>query len=192
MLTVLQELEESTQIPLSDKVYDVGSDRSLPLRVLSPTELSNMPTDMSFLVSVMCVGRQRKSILVWDEEEDDFNVDEEEDLKLYKVVERVVSHRDGTKGEIEYFCKWNGLNYEHCTWEAWSTGITTTPHPAPLDSPHDLAPLGPHSHGTRCLAWDCRIQCSHSQSSCHHHRHYHYPQHYEKGALQDACTDAQV
>jgi len=42
---------------------------------------------------------------------------EKQDLELYKTVERVVSHRDGAKGEIEYFCKWNGLNYEHCTWE---------------------------------------------------------------------------
>ncbi len=42
---------------------------------------------------------------------------EKQDLELYKTVERVVSHRDGLKGEIEYFCKWNGLNYEHCTWE---------------------------------------------------------------------------
>ena len=42
---------------------------------------------------------------------------EKQDLELYKTVERVVSHRDGIKGEIEYFCKWNGLNYEHCTWE---------------------------------------------------------------------------
>jgi chromodomain-helicase-DNA-binding protein 1 len=42
---------------------------------------------------------------------------EKQDLELYKTVERVVSQRDGIKGEIEYFCKWNGLNYEHCTWE---------------------------------------------------------------------------
>jgi chromodomain-helicase-DNA-binding protein 1 len=42
---------------------------------------------------------------------------EKQDLELYKTVERVVSHRDSIKGEIEYFCKWNGLNYEHCTWE---------------------------------------------------------------------------
>jgi chromodomain-helicase-DNA-binding protein 1 len=42
---------------------------------------------------------------------------EKQDLELCKTVERVVSHRDGPKGEIEYFCKWNGLNYEHCTWE---------------------------------------------------------------------------
>ena len=42
---------------------------------------------------------------------------EKQDLEFCKTVERVVSHRDGVKGEIEYFCKWNGLNYEHCTWE---------------------------------------------------------------------------
>ena len=42
---------------------------------------------------------------------------EKQDLKLYKTVEHVVSHRDGAKGEIEYFCKWNGLNYEHCIWK---------------------------------------------------------------------------
>ena len=42
---------------------------------------------------------------------------EKQDLELYKTVERIVSQRDGIKGEIEYFCKWNGLNYEHCTWE---------------------------------------------------------------------------
>ena len=40
-----------------------------------------------------------------------------QDLKLYKTVEHVVSHHNSTKGENEYFCKWNGLNYEHCTWE---------------------------------------------------------------------------
>ena len=34
-----------------------------------------------------------------------------QDLKLYKTVKRVVSHRDSAKGEIEYFYKWNGLNY---------------------------------------------------------------------------------
>jgi len=47
MLTVLRELEESARIPLSDDAYDVGSDRSSPSRVLSPTELSDVPTDAS-------------------------------------------------------------------------------------------------------------------------------------------------
>jgi chromodomain-helicase-DNA-binding protein 1 len=32
-------------------------------------------------------------------------------------VERIVSHRD-TGSTTEYLCKWNGLNYDHCTWEA--------------------------------------------------------------------------
>ena len=78
MPTVLRELEKSARIPLSDDAYDVGSDRSSPLRILSPTELSDVPTDASFSVSFMRVGGRRKSILVWDEEEDDFNVDEED------------------------------------------------------------------------------------------------------------------
>jgi len=56
-LTVLRELEETTRIPLSDDAYDVGSDRSSPSRVLSPTELSDIPTDASFSVSIMRVGR---------------------------------------------------------------------------------------------------------------------------------------
>jgi len=66
-------------------------------------------------------------------------------------------------------------------WEAWRTSLATAPHPAPLDRPRDLAPLGPLSHGTRRLAWDCGIH--HPQSSRHRHRHhhYHYPQQYDDG-----------
>ena len=77
VLTVLRELEESARVPLSDDAYDAGSDRSLQSRVASPAELSDVPTDASSSVSVMRVGGRRESILVWDEEEDDFNVDEE-------------------------------------------------------------------------------------------------------------------
>jgi len=79
VLTVLRELEESAWIPLSDEAYDVGSDRSSSSRISSPTELSDVPADASFSVSVMRVGVRRESILVWDEEEDDFNVDEEDE-----------------------------------------------------------------------------------------------------------------
>jgi len=79
VLTVLRELEESARIPLSDDAYDVGSDRSSPSRVLSQTELSDVPTDASFSIPAMRVGGRRESILVWDEEEDDFIVDEEDD-----------------------------------------------------------------------------------------------------------------
>ena len=67
-------------------------------------------------------------------------------------------------------------------WEAWRAGLATAPHPAPLDRPRDLAPLGPLSHGTRRLAWDCGIH--HPQSSRHRHRHHHhhqYPQRYDDG-----------
>jgi hypothetical protein len=36
----------------------------------------SLPADL-FSVSVMRVGGRRESILIWDEEEDDFNIDEE-------------------------------------------------------------------------------------------------------------------
>ncbi|KAH6913789.1 SNF2 family N-terminal domain-containing protein [Coprinopsis sp. MPI-PUGE-AT-0042] len=42
---------------------------------------------------------------------------EKEELEMFRIVERVVSHRD-IGADMEYFCKWQGLNYEHCTWEA--------------------------------------------------------------------------
>ncbi|CAL1707651.1 unnamed protein product [Somion occarium] len=47
---------------------------------------------------------------------------EKEELESYKTIERIISQREVTDSEkgtshIEYFCKWNGLNYEHCTWE---------------------------------------------------------------------------
>jgi hypothetical protein len=61
-------------VPLLD---DASSDRSSQSHVASPAELSDVPTDSSFSVTVMCMGGRRRSILVWDEEEDGFNVDEE-------------------------------------------------------------------------------------------------------------------
>ncbi|KAH9164870.1 hypothetical protein EDB89DRAFT_2233714 [Lactarius sanguifluus] len=91
VLTLLRELEESARVPLSDDAYDVGSDHSSLGRVASPTELSDVPTDASFSVSVMQVGGRRESILVWDEEEEDFNVDEEsERLPRERWDERLV------------------------------------------------------------------------------------------------------
>ncbi|KAJ7188010.1 SNF2 family N-terminal domain-containing protein [Mycena filopes] len=42
---------------------------------------------------------------------------EKEELETFKTVERIVAHREGAEGEMEYFCKWAALNYEHCTWE---------------------------------------------------------------------------
>ena len=77
VLTILCELEESTRVSLSDDAYDASSDRSSQSRVASPIKLSHVPADSSSSVSVMRVGGRRESILVWDEEEDDFNVDEE-------------------------------------------------------------------------------------------------------------------
>ncbi|KAI9439284.1 hypothetical protein H4582DRAFT_1948160 [Lactarius indigo] len=91
VLTLLRELEESARVPLSDDAYDAGSDHSSQGRVASPTELSDVPTDASFSVSVMQVGGRRESILVWDEEEEDFNADEEsERLPRERWDERLV------------------------------------------------------------------------------------------------------
>ena len=42
---------------------------------------------------------------------------EKEELETYRIVERIVAHREGAETDMEYFCKWSGLNYEHCTWE---------------------------------------------------------------------------
>ncbi|KAF8160806.1 SNF2 family N-terminal domain-containing protein [Crassisporium funariophilum] len=42
---------------------------------------------------------------------------EKEELENYRNVERVVAHREAADKSMEYFCKWQGLNYEHCTWE---------------------------------------------------------------------------
>ena len=42
---------------------------------------------------------------------------EREEQESYKTVERVISQRQATDGEVEYFCKWTCLGYEHCTWE---------------------------------------------------------------------------
>ncbi|KAI9062898.1 hypothetical protein FKP32DRAFT_760582 [Trametes sanguinea] len=42
---------------------------------------------------------------------------DKEELELHKTVERVIAQRENNDGQVEYFCKWVGLNYEHCTWE---------------------------------------------------------------------------
>ncbi|KAI1660868.1 P-loop containing nucleoside triphosphate hydrolase protein [Daldinia decipiens] len=45
---------------------------------------------------------------------------EQDALEDYTKVERVVTQRSGDEGR-EYFVKWKGLTYEHCTWEQAST-----------------------------------------------------------------------
>ncbi|KAG7446290.1 uncharacterized protein BT62DRAFT_1021007 [Guyanagaster necrorhizus] len=42
---------------------------------------------------------------------------EKEDLETFRTVERIITHREGAEGEVEYFCKWTNLNYSSCTWE---------------------------------------------------------------------------
>jgi chromodomain-helicase-DNA-binding protein 1 len=41
---------------------------------------------------------------------------EKEEHEQYRIVERIVAHREAGES-VEYYCKWTGLNYEHCTWE---------------------------------------------------------------------------
>ncbi|KAH8119064.1 transcription regulator [Phellopilus nigrolimitatus] len=44
---------------------------------------------------------------------------EKQDLETFKTVERIVSQRESPHdGGVEYFCKWQGLAYDHCTWES--------------------------------------------------------------------------
>ena len=45
---------------------------------------------------------------------------EQEALEDYTKVERIVAQRSGEEGR-EYFVKWKGLTYDHCTWELAST-----------------------------------------------------------------------
>jgi hypothetical protein len=64
VLTVLRELEESAHVPLSDEAYDASSDRSMQSRVASPAELSDVPTDSSFLswLCALFLGHESSSI----------------------------------------------------------------------------------------------------------------------------------
>ena len=53
-----------------------------------------------------------KEMLLLDKER------ERQDLETYKTVERVIAQRESpVDSGVEYFCKWQGLTYEHCTWE---------------------------------------------------------------------------
>lgn len=42
---------------------------------------------------------------------------DKEELDLHKTVERIIAQRENDAGQVEYLCKWNGLAYDHCTWE---------------------------------------------------------------------------
>lgn len=97
VLAVLRDLEERSRIPLSDDAYDAQSDRSG--RVASPCPLSDdevstgnsdMDPDSSVAFSVVRVNGREESIMVWEEEEDDFNADESEKEKKELWDERLV------------------------------------------------------------------------------------------------------
>ncbi|MBW0479826.1 hypothetical protein O181_019541 [Austropuccinia psidii MF-1] len=54
-----------------------------------------------------------------------------EQVEGYKIVERVIANRDAfptvdiDHRHVEYLCKWKGLNYDACTWEAEETIANT-------------------------------------------------------------------
>ena len=57
---------------------------------------------------------------VQPEEREKWMLDRERDsdaLDDYTKVDRVIGKRRGDEGETEYFVKWKGLYYDHCTWE---------------------------------------------------------------------------
>ncbi|KAF9010521.1 P-loop containing nucleoside triphosphate hydrolase protein [Cyathus striatus] len=57
------------------------------------------------------ISREDAEALLLDKER------EKEELENFRNVERIVAHRESADGDTEYFCKWHGLNYDHCTWE---------------------------------------------------------------------------
>lgn len=87
VLTVLRALEESSRIPLSDDVYDAQSDHGSSHggsqgRVASPESDENeQHTDPSFGFSVVEVQGRRDSVMVWEDDEVDFNQMTEEERR---------------------------------------------------------------------------------------------------------------
>lgn len=57
------------------------------------------------------LSREDKEALLLDKER------EKEELETYKTVERIIAQRENADSQVEYFVKWNNLNYDHCTWE---------------------------------------------------------------------------
>jgi chromodomain-helicase-DNA-binding protein 1 len=55
------------------------------------------------------LSREDEEAIILDKER------EKEEWEMYKNVERIIAHREAEN--TEYFCKWLGLGYEHCTWE---------------------------------------------------------------------------
>lgn len=57
------------------------------------------------------LSQEDREVLFLDKER------EKEEYETYKTVERIISQREGETGQVEYFVKWNNLNYDNCTWE---------------------------------------------------------------------------
>ena len=57
------------------------------------------------------LSREDKEAILLDKER------EKEEYETWKTVERIIAQRENADNQVEYFVKWNNLNYEHCTWE---------------------------------------------------------------------------
>ncbi|KII84824.1 hypothetical protein PLICRDRAFT_146352 [Plicaturopsis crispa FD-325 SS-3] len=111
VLTVLRELEESSRLPLSDDAYDAQSDHGSSQdqgshsRVASPSGMSDEPGhdhdshgqelehvhhDSSVAFSLVQVKGRYESVPVWEEEEEDDNISDEEREKREHWDERLV------------------------------------------------------------------------------------------------------
>lgn len=62
-------------------------------------------------VNLPGLTREDKEAVLLDKER------EKEEFETYKTVERIIAQRENADGQVEYFVKWNNLNYDHCTWE---------------------------------------------------------------------------
>ncbi|GJE92206.1 SNF2 family N-terminal domain-containing protein [Phanerochaete sordida] len=62
-------------------------------------------------VNLPGLTREDKEAVLLDKER------EKEEFETYKTVERIIAQRENADSQVEYFVKWNNLNYDHCTWE---------------------------------------------------------------------------
>lgn len=96
VLTALRTLEESSRVPLSDDAYDAQSDRGSSHgdsqgRVASPeSDEHEHAHDSSFAFSVVEVKGRHNSVLVWEDDDVDFNQLTEEE-KRERWDERVLA-----------------------------------------------------------------------------------------------------
>ncbi|UYV68281.1 CHD1 [Cordylochernes scorpioides] len=66
----------------------------------------------------VCGGRKKKAT---PEDVEYYEISDEVEEQLrqkYLNVERIINHKKNETGSTDYFCKWEALPYQYCTWEA--------------------------------------------------------------------------